>query len=377
MISAATLKKYELPGLFVLVLLSSLVFISFFFPSLTALTRYWDGPNYMYVAKTLYEIPENHPLSWYTPSPAYFACHLPLYPLLVRALSAFGGYESGLLLATILSTLAFVWVFYSLLKSTGWVLSPFWSCVFVLFLPARFLIYRHVGATEPLFLALTAGTLLMVYREKWFWACVLASLAACTRITGILLMPSLALYLLLQTRMWEGAWQKVKTHWKKILALSLIPVPLLLVFTFYYFQYGDFFAYWSWNQKLLSRFPFEILKAYAFTGNSQIAEFYLLLYLLHGLGLVLLGLKRLWLPFAVTLIPYLLTLFIFHEDLSRYYLVLAPFTWILAFDALTHSKAARLIFCMVVIPLVYIYAWGLIPTNQIDLPTYENLLKFF
>ena len=30
---------------------------------LSVLTRYWDGPHHMYLAKTLYDVPDDHPFT--------------------------------------------------------------------------------------------------------------------------------------------------------------------------------------------------------------------------------------------------------------------------------------------------------------------------
>ena len=81
---------------------SSLAFL-FFTGDWQHLVRYWDGPNYLYVAKTLYNIPANHPFTPYKTTAAYFACHLPLYPMLIKTFS-FLSYPVSLLWSTYLST---------------------------------------------------------------------------------------------------------------------------------------------------------------------------------------------------------------------------------------------------------------------------------
>ena len=58
--------------------------------------RFWDGPNYLTVARTLYAVRPDNPLLRYVQTPTYFLTHLPLYPLLVRAFSFFG-YQPALL----------------------------------------------------------------------------------------------------------------------------------------------------------------------------------------------------------------------------------------------------------------------------------------
>src|SRR3972149_8039166 len=51
------------------------------------LYRYWDGPHYTYLAKTLYDVPADHPFTPYRLTPAYYATHLPAYALPIRLVS--------------------------------------------------------------------------------------------------------------------------------------------------------------------------------------------------------------------------------------------------------------------------------------------------
>jgi len=48
--------------------------------------RFWDGPNYLTIARTLYDVKPDNPLLAYVHEPRYFLVHLPMYPLAVRAL---------------------------------------------------------------------------------------------------------------------------------------------------------------------------------------------------------------------------------------------------------------------------------------------------
>lgn len=127
------------------------VYAPFWADSADTLARYWDVPNYLYVAKTLYDITPDHPLKFYGNPPAYFACHLPVYLLAIRLLS-FLGYPAGMLAATVLFTVLATLAFYQLLIESKAVTHPWWSALVSLFLPARWLLYHSVGATEAPFL---------------------------------------------------------------------------------------------------------------------------------------------------------------------------------------------------------------------------------
>jgi hypothetical protein len=72
--------------------------------SLFTVFGYWDGPNYVYVARTWYSIPPNNPwtVSLRYP-PSYFACHFPGFPLVIRLFTFLtsGCYWTGDLLAVL------------------------------------------------------------------------------------------------------------------------------------------------------------------------------------------------------------------------------------------------------------------------------------
>lgn len=330
------------------VLSSLLLYLPIALQDPSLLFRYWDGPNYLYVARTLYQIPENHPFVPYNTTPAYFACHLPLYPLLIRLLAGLLGYPISMLVVTILCTGLATVLFYYVLRETGAVRHPFWSALISLYLPARWLIYHSVGATEPLFLALVFGSMLCWLRGRPGWAMALVGLSSITRIVGVLLGLAYLLLMLHQRR------------WKALPWLLIAPLPLLAVFSFYAYQFGDFWAYFSWNSKLLSNTPFEVLLAYTKNNNPHSAELYLTMYLIYGTGVALLW--RWPLFFWYGLVFWLFNLFIFHEDLSRYYLPISHLTLIVAFDRIFSQRAFQLMFPLLVC-FTYLYAWPMVQHN--------------
>ena len=126
------------------------------------LFRYWDGPLYLYVARVLYDVPAAHPFVVYDLPPMYFASHLPLYPMLIRGLSAVtGGHlPAAMMLATLATSVLAAVLFYEVLRQWDLVRSPLWTAVLFSFLPPRWLIYHSVGATEPLFFCCVFGVFL-------------------------------------------------------------------------------------------------------------------------------------------------------------------------------------------------------------------------
>lgn len=325
--------------------------------------RYWDGANYVYLAKTLYNIPADHPLSAYSTA-QYFSAHLPLYPFTIRAFS-FMGYNNAMIFSTVLYTLLATLTFYQLLRETNLVASPFWSAILSLFLPARYLIYHNVGATEAPFLFFTLASLLCYIRGQHILAFFLGGLSGITRITGILIGVAYFISLIYERK------------WRHIPWLALIALPLFLTFVFYYFHYGDFFAYFSVNYSSINRLihftPFEIFTVYSNSGDTHSAELYLILYVVYGVGVLMLwGKNRLLFFYAA--ISYVFSTFIFHQDLSRFLIPLAPFALVIAYDEVL-SKTAMKIAAIPFIAMSYIYAWGVMPHNLVVDWVYEKLIQ--
>lgn len=335
------------------------VYAPFWAGDASILTRYWDGPNYLYVAKTLYDIPADHPLESYRNGPAYFACHLPVYPLAIRLLS-FIGYPAGMLAATVIFCVLATLAFYQLLIETKAVAHPLWSALVSLFLPARWLIYHSVGATEAPFLLFVFLSMLAYLRGHYAAAFLLAGVSGITRITGLLLG---LVYLILLLR---------EKKWDKLPLLALVVLPVLALFAFYHQQFGDFFAYFSENARLLRWRPADLYFAILGIGNAQSAELHLALYAVYGVGVLLLW--RLPLFFAYSAVFYVFNLFLFHEDISRMMIPIAPFALIVAYDPIIRTRAFA-VAAIGLVALSYIYVWGILPHNVATEETWRKLLE--
>jgi hypothetical protein len=329
----------------------------FWFDDASVPARYWDGPNYLYIAQTLYDIPADHPLAAYDTTPAYFACHLPLYPLVIRLLS-FIGYPAAMLASTILFTVLATLTFYRLLVESKVVGDPLWSALVSLFLPARWLVYHSVGATEAPFLFFVFASMLCYLRGNYVMSFLLGGVAGMTRIIGILLG---AVYLAMLCR---------ERKWSKIPLLTLVAVPLLAVFTFYRWRFGNFFVYFDWNSALLSLRPLEILSYYADTGDARSAELYALMYFVYGLGVIMLWRAPLFFTYAAVI--YVANLFMYHDDLSRLMIPIAPFALVVAYDRIIDTKAFKIAGLLLLV-VTYQYAWRILPTNVVEKDIYENL----
>jgi len=141
----------------------------------------WDAPHFIDIAKNGYtDVGEGR----------YFIVFLPLYPFLIRLLaSVIGYYELSALFISNLASLFAGLYLYKLAKldcphSTA-LKSVFY---FSIFPTSYFLI---AGYTESLFLFLAIGCFYYARKEKWLSAGVMGMLASATRMTGLVLIPSL------------------------------------------------------------------------------------------------------------------------------------------------------------------------------------------
>ncbi len=328
------------------------------------LFRYWDGPNYAYLAKSLYDVPTDHPLNAYT-TPEYFAAHLPVYPLSIRLFS-FMGYFNAMLFASALYTTLTAIVLYQLLLETRVVQNPLWSAVISLFIPARYLIYHSIGATEAPFLFFTLSSLLAYVRGHYILAFILGGISGVTRITGILIGGAYFMTLIFERK------------WKTIPLLSIIALPLFMTFIFYHFHYGDFFAYFGTNysdtNKLISFRPFDIFRTYSGLGETHSAEFYLVIYAIYGIGTALLwNINRLFFWFCSITLTF--SIFIYHQDVSRYMIPMAPLAIVVAYDKILSQTPAKFVFLPAIF-LAYIYSWGVLEENVVDKRTFYQLTSY-
>lgn len=338
---------------------SFLVYLPFL-SGMAPVYRFWDGPNYLTVAKTLYEIRPDNPLLAYVYQARFFASYLPAYPLAVRAL-AFVGYERAMLLVSVLAATAAVLLFYRLARDVWKLPSPAFLSLVFLFLPPRWLLYRSTGATEALYIAATLAAVTFFEKAQVGRASVAGTVAALTRISGLMIAPAFGLLLLSRKR------------WRSIPWLALIPAGLLGFFLFCASRFGDFFAYFTPHGEKLARFvPFGFLPVLFSKGLYHQVEFHILLALAYAVGTF--RLRPYPVIFSYCLFELALHVSLSTEDWSRYFLSMAPFALIVGFRDLIDTKAFRWMFPVFAALSVY-YAWGVIPLNGCRPDIYQALLE--
>src|SRR5450759_5401838 len=112
-----------------------------FLSRMDLVVRHFDGPNYLVVAKTFYVLTVENPLPGYALTPSYFAAHTPLYPLVLRACSLFGGWKASLFFATGLLAAASASAFAVYAKDAAPEIPALVAVLAFLFLPARMFLY--------------------------------------------------------------------------------------------------------------------------------------------------------------------------------------------------------------------------------------------
>ena len=338
---------------------------------LTVFANY-DGPNFIVIAKTLYD-KELIRTSFSLPIPLeYYPAHLPGYPLLIRLLDFFMPGTWAMLFSTLITTILAVVFFYLFVKKFKLSKAPLWLSILFLFLPARWLVVRSVGSPEPLFIfallasfyffksALTPVSQNLFSKKKivtvdFLLAGLFGALAQITKTPGILLFIAYGLWLMVDCF-------KKKKFLYQAWPLLLMPLSALGVFFFYYLQTGNFLAYFQSGDNFHLVFP--PFQAFA-TGRNWLGDFWLedmvYVYFFGALTVVLLFKQKLYDLATFATIFFTTTLFIAHRDLSRYSLPLMPFA-LIAFAPFLEKKEFKIAF-LIILPAIYFYTLNFILHN--------------
>jgi len=315
----------------------------------------YDGPNYIIISKCWYSkecIAENFSL----PLPLeYYPAHFPGYPFLISIFNQmFPGWWAAVA-ANLFSTglmVTFVYLLLNLLK----IKLAFWLSIVLLFLPARMLILRAVGAPETMFIVSLLASIYFFKKEKYLPAGVALAIAQTIKTPAILLFAAYGLHTLVHDNFQFKKWSK---KWPLILG----PITVLLIFLFFKHQTGDFLAYFHSGDNFHLVFPpFQTF----ISSRSWLGDFWLediiYIYLIGGLAVASLVKKYKYDIIALfPLIFYITTLFVAHRDLSRYSAPLYPF-WLIAFSDFLKKKEFKLIF-FILLPAIYLYAINFINYN--------------
>jgi len=326
--------------------------ISFPKTSLETIFANYDGPNYMVIAKCGYSkscIASHFSL----PIPLeYYPAHLPGLPLLIKYFSLYTTTPKAMLVTALFGssflTLVCFQFFQLFLKRR----TSFYLSLLFIFFPGRMLVLRLVGAPETWFVAFTLLSITLFYKNKYFFSAVVAALAQIFKSPGILLF---IVYGIIFTREIINNKKYLLTS-KKFLPYLLIPLSALTIFSVYYLQTGDFWAYFhSGDNFHLGLIPYTV-----FISNHTWINTIWLEDVLYIFILVFVGISQLIKKYKlglITLYPLVFTVasvLIAHRDISRYIAPVYPFI-LLAFAKFLIKKNTKLIF-LLILPATILFA---------------------
>lgn len=321
--------------------------------------RNYDGPLFVVGAKTLYR--PDKILELKTFSPEYFAVHMPGYPFFIRLFSYVFGYFGSMLMINVVGSILLGLVPHYFYQKICSISEPLYL-VFVTLLWPRMWMVRSTGSSEILFILFVFITLLLVYKQKFLWACVFAFLASTVRMQGMLLGVAITLY-------WGYQIIREKREWKRhvllFLPIGASALGFVFVCLFYYRQYGDFFAYFHSGVVVTTGIPYSQF----FVGARGVAGHYLddiLFYFFVAWVSLLRPRKNVPLVFLIFGFVYLIfTMTVQHREISRYILPVIPLVIAINQDWLSRPYVKKAL--LILLPAVYLSIINFIANNS--LPT--------
>lgn len=344
---------------------------------LATIVANYDGPLYLVAAKTMYNKAAIESNFQFPLPTEYYTAHFPLFPILIRLVGAVTNYPYAMLIVTLLSGILATYFFFKLISQyTEEKNALFLTFLFSIF-PARWLIVRSVGSADPLFVASIIASLYYFKNKKYLLAGVWGAVAQLTKSPGILLFVSYFIYLLIpfirNKISVTGNKLIEKLNFKKTYPLLLIPLSLLIVFSFYFLTQGDFWAYFHSGDNIhLTFLPFSIFNYSApWVGTFWLEEI-IFIYFFGAVGVYRLFQKKEFELGTFAVIFYVLTLFIAHRDLMRYSLPLMPLIFVAFSDVLT-KKEFKIAFAVIIIP-IYLFSLSFISQNVMPISNWGPFL---
>lgn len=343
---------------------------------LATIVSNYDGPLYLVVAKTMYNIQAIKENFSFALPVEYYAAHFPLFPILIRVFATFINYGYAMLIVTLISTWVAFLYFYKLCREYLSQQDALWLLAVFSIFPARWLIVRSVGSPEPLFLACIVASLFYFKKEKYLYAGLFGALAQLTKSPGILLFITYALFIGFQE--FEKIVKSRFNNWIKSIPwrmypLLLMPLSLIAIFVGYSYTFHDFFAYFHSGDNIHIFFPpFQIFNYSAPWVNTHWLEEIIFVYAICIYGFLKLIKKQSdiigW--FVGVFLSSLL--FVSHRDIVRYALPIVPFLFI-AYSDIIVKKEFKILMVVLIIP-IYLFALAFISKNVMPISDWSPLL---
>ncbi len=327
--------------------------------------RNFDGPLYIIPAKTIYNPNLINKLEIELPIPdKYYAAHLPFYPLMIRLFAPLFGYLKSMIFVNLLATIFLANFFYFFVKKLKLSKRPLVLAIVFLFIP-KFLVVRSIGAPESIFILFILVSIYFFTQKNYWLAGVFGGLASTVKSPGILLFFSYSLSLIFD-------YLKTKKIDKNFLGILFIPLGLLSVFLLYYFQYGDFFAYFNSGDNLHLFGPFSVFNFRRNWIGTAWLEDIIIYFLFYGLTVIYLKEHRLKTFFYYSLVFFLAIISVQHRDIPRYSLPIWPMA-LIAFESFFTNKKFLLVF-LLLLPAIYLFAWNFIVYNIMPIANWSPYL---
>ncbi len=330
--------------------------------------RNWDGPNYLVVAKSLYDQEKIRDFLFSPLPTTYFTAHFPLFPLLIKV---FGLISPNLPLAGVLTTLTTGFLlnllFFSFIKTRT--KHPFWLTLIFTLLPARLFITRSIIAPEPLMMFLILAGFMFYERKRYLYASLSIALAVMTKFQVIILTAS---FVLLEA--YRFFVQKKMPRLKSLLPGLLSGFLTLLLFLYYQAKTGKFLIFFEAQKvnKLQLSLPYSQFDFSQTWIGSIWLEDLIFYFLILFASAAYLYQKKILYSFAVFIYATFL-LFIPQRDLTRFSASVMPFVFWAAAPIL-EKKYFRIAF-LIILPAVYFYTLNFILNNQAPVTEWKYLWR--
>jgi Gpi18-like mannosyltransferase len=329
--------------------------------------RNWDGPGYLVVAKTMYDVDLINKIN---PFPFLKATHysfqFPLYPVMIRMFS-FIGWNESMIFSSTFSALLFSLALYFLVKEVFPKANARMVAVLSIFYTPRWFIVNHVGSTEPLMVFLITLFMIFYLKKRFVWSAVALALAQLTKPQGIVFFVGIALYY--AARIVVSLFRKKSPLplIREFVPYLIVPLALCGIFALYQYRFGNFFVFmgnealptlqWPPLKVLLSPTIFYFNVGF-FTGWKEII---VITYVLYFIPIMILFEKKLQF-FGVVALTYFLPVLLFNQaDMPRFIIPMMPFAFLGYAEGLSNKSIYRgLLLCL---PMVFLYAIGYINYN--------------
>lgn len=338
----------------------------------------FDGPLYVVVAKSFYNL-EYISQNYSFPLPLeYYAAHFPLYPLTIKLFSFATGHAWGMLLSTLFATVIANYFFYKLARVKLNKQKALWLTAIFSFFPARWLIVKSVGSPEPLFIGSILASIYYFNDKKYWKSGIWGAVAQLTKSPGILLFIALGIAVAAKNfsklskpnssiRKWIASFKL------KAFPVLLIPISLLGLFALYSIKFNDFFAYFNSGDNIHLFFPpFQIFDYTQSWVGTFWLEDVIFVYVLGAIGISKLIKEKMFTEAIFVFIFFATIIFVSHRDVLRYSLPIMPFI-LLAFGEELNKKYLKYAILFLIFP-IYFFAVSYISANTMPIPDWTNLL---